>query len=51
MNKTLNTNLMVTTNHKPVTDVQKINGKKSTYITKESQETGKEENKRKRNKE
>ena len=37
MQKISLTDLMVTTNQKPVADMQKIKSKKSKYITKESQ--------------
>lgn len=43
MSRTFYTNLMVTTNQKPVTDMQKIKRKKSKYITKESQQITVEE--------
>jgi len=39
---------METTNQKPVIDMQKIKRKESTYITKESQQTLREETKRRK---
>ena len=48
MHKMLDTDLMVTTNRKPVIYMQKIKRKKSKYITKESQQTMREESKRRK---
>jgi len=48
MHKMLYINLTVTTNQKPVIDMQKIKRKESTYITKESQQTLREETKRRK---
>ena len=42
----LYTNLMVTTDQKPVTDMQKIKRKESKYITKENQQAIREGSKR-----
>ena len=39
------TNLMVTTNQKPLINMQRIKGKKSKYITKENQQTRKKDKK------
>ena len=47
IHKMLHTNLMVTTNQKPVIDMQIIKRKKSKYVTKESQQTMKESKGRK----
>ena len=47
--KMLNTNLIVTTNQKLVIDMQKIKKKESKYITKVSQQTMREESKRRNN--
>ena len=48
MQKMLYTNLKVTTNQKPVIDMQKIKRKESKYTTKECQQTTREEGKRRR---
>ena len=51
MQKMLFTNLMVTTNQKPVIDMQKIKRKESKYITKEGQQIMRQESKRRKEQE
>ena len=46
MQKMLYTNLMVTIYQKPVTDMEKVKWKESKYITKESQQTVREQSNR-----
>ena len=48
MQKMLHINLMATTNKKTVIDMEKIKSKQPKYITKESQQTLREESKRKK---
>ena len=48
MHKMLYINVMVTTNQKPVIDMEKIKRKESKYITKESQQTMREESRRRK---
>lgn len=51
MHRMLYVKLMVTTNQKLVTDMQKIKRKKSKHISKESHETTREQSKKEGNKE
>ena len=51
MHKMLYVNLMVTTNQKPVIDMQKIKRKESKYITKEGQQIMRQESKRRKEQE
>ena len=48
LHKILYINLMVITNQKPIIDMQKIKRKQSKYITKESQQIMREENRRRK---